>query len=63
MAEAAIDRNRVRLIPPGSRRQIARAFGEAMTHFHFAVDLADTPNLDNAAAHAQLEAAIRDAME
>ena len=62
VAEAAIDPDRVRLVYPGSRTEIARNFGEAMTHFHSAKPLANTPNLDTAAAHAALEAAIRAAM-
>jgi glycosyltransferase involved in cell wall biosynthesis len=63
VAEAAIDPDRVRLVPPGSRDAIALGFGEAMTHFHHATDLANTPNLETAAAHRMLEAAIRAAME
>ncbi|MBT8247055.1 MAG: glycosyltransferase [Acidimicrobiia bacterium] len=62
VAEAAIDPSRVRLIGPGSREEIARGFGEAMTHFHSAAPLANTPNLDTAAAHEALEKAIRGAM-
>ncbi len=63
VAEAAIDADRVRLVSPGSRDEIARGFGEAMTHFHSGGPLANTPNLDTAAAHAKLEAAIRGAVE
>jgi glycosyltransferase involved in cell wall biosynthesis len=63
IAEAAIDSDRVRLVPPGSREAIAESFGAAMTHFHGADGLANTPNLDTAAAHHKLEAAIRAAME
>ena len=62
VAEAAADPDRVRLVPPGTRQEIAIAFGEAMTHFHNAVDLPNTPNLDTAAAHSQLEEAIRRAL-
>jgi glycosyltransferase involved in cell wall biosynthesis len=62
VAEAAIDPDRVRLVSPGSREEIARGFGDAMTHFHSAGPLPNTPNLDTAAAHAALEAALRAAM-
>lgn len=62
VAESAIDRSRVRLVNPGSREEIARGFGEAMTHFYHAGPLANTPNLDTAGAHEQLEAALRAAM-
>jgi glycosyltransferase involved in cell wall biosynthesis len=62
VAEAAIDPARVRLVAPGSKGSIARGFGEAMTHFYSAGPLDNTPNLDTAAAHAALEAAIRGAL-
>ncbi|MGI9647825.1 MAG: glycosyltransferase [Acidimicrobiia bacterium] len=62
VAEAAVDPDRVRLIPPGTRDEIAAGFGQAMTHFHNTTDLPNTPNLDTAAAHKQLEEAIRSAM-
>jgi glycosyltransferase involved in cell wall biosynthesis len=63
VAQAAIDPDRVRLIPPGSREAIARGFAESMTHFHQATGLANTPNLDTAAAHSMLAEAIRAAMK
>ncbi|NNC91397.1 MAG: glycosyltransferase [Acidimicrobiia bacterium] len=63
VAEAAIDPDRVRLVSPGSREAIAEGFGAAMTHFHQARGLANTPNLDTAAAHRKLEAAIRAVIE
>lgn len=62
VAEAAIDSGRVRLVSPGSRESIAEGFGAAMTHFHKASGLPNTPNLDTASAHRKLEAAIRAAM-
>jgi glycosyltransferase involved in cell wall biosynthesis len=62
VAEAAVDPGRVRLVAPGSRDEIAAGFGEAMTHFHNATNLSNTPNLDTAAAHRQLEEAIRRAI-
>jgi glycosyltransferase involved in cell wall biosynthesis len=62
VAEAAVDPTRVRLVPPGTRDEIATGFGQAMTHFYNATDLPNTPNLDTAAAHRQLEEAIRRAI-
>ena len=63
VADAAVDPDRVRLVAPGGRDEIAAGFADAMTHFHFATDLPNTPNLDTAAAHAQLETAFRAAIE
>ncbi len=63
VAEAAVDPDRVRLVSPGSRKAIAREFGRAMSHFHNASGLANTPNLSTESAHAQLERAIRGAIE
>jgi glycosyltransferase involved in cell wall biosynthesis len=62
VAEAALDPARVRLVYPGSRDKIVTGFAAAMSHFHHAAGLANTPNLDTAAAHKQLEAAIRSAI-
>ncbi len=63
VAEAAIDPERVQLVMPGSREEIAQGVGNAMTHFYRATGLANTPNLDTASAHRQLEEAFRAAME
>lgn len=63
VAEAAVDPDRVRLVPPGSRDRIVAGFAGAMTHFHNANGLASTPNLDTTAAHEKLEAAFRLALE
>lgn len=62
VAESAIEPARVRLVSPGSRQEIAEQFGAAMTDFHQASGLANTPNLNTAEAHATLEAAIRAAI-
>ena len=62
VAEAAIDASRVRLIQPGSRDEIAKQFGAAMTHFHHKSGLANSPNLNTADAHLKLESAIRSAI-
>jgi glycosyltransferase involved in cell wall biosynthesis len=59
VAEAAVDPARVRLVQPGPRDEIVAGFAAAMTHFHRTKGLANTPNLDTAAAHKKLEHAFR----
>ena len=61
-AEKALDPNRVRLIEPGTRSELAARYGEAMNYFHHASGLASTPNLDTSGAHKELEDAVREAM-
>ena len=63
VAEAAVDPSRVRLVHPGRREEIVAGFAAAMTHFHRADNLPNTPNLGTAAAHEQLEAAFRSAIK
>ena len=63
VAEAAVDPDRVRLVPPGPRDEIVAGLADAMTHFHHANGLPNTPNLDTTAAHEKLEAAFRLALE
>lgn len=58
IAAAGTDQTRVAMVEPGSRRQVAKSLGAAMTHFYANPPTDNTPNLDTEVAHQTLRRAF-----